>query len=249
MGGFKTYLDQQLTEGRIKINYEWNRPLDGSEKALSKKYGITIKVINQMHAEITGENKKILNFLQHEDDLIKADPDMLDVLYSELVEAIRKLPDEKADKFIKDEWDGAATYEYNIHAAAEIAKLVPDVIITQDNKYMYLPSILRAHVWSKIDDIIAKYNVKCLDESFIAESSFLRLKDLIEELQKHGYKQYKNVTPNKMHEYTNNKKIVSLGQYKATADEIDVFRIRDFDINNGNSFKPKNIEEFIEIIK
>lgn len=166
-----------------------------------------------------------------------------------LSEAIRKLPDEKADKFIKDEWDGAATYEYNIHAAAEIAKLVPDVIITQDNKYMYLPSILRANVWSKIDDIIAKYKVKCLDESVISESSFLRLKDLIEELQKHGYKQYKNATPNKMHEYTNNKKIVSLGQYKATADEIDVFRIRDFDIKNGNSFKPKNIEEFIEMIK
>lgn len=163
MGGFKNYLELQLTEGTIKIHYEWDRPLDGSEKALSKKYGITIKVINQMHAEITGEKKKILNFLQHEDTLIKADPDMLDVLYSELAEAIRKLPDEKADKFIKDEWDGAATYEYNIHAAAEIAKLVPDVIITQDNKYMYLPSILRAHVWSKIDEIIAKYNVKCLD--------------------------------------------------------------------------------------
>lgn len=84
---------------------------------------------------------------------------------------------------------------------------------------------------------------------FINEGQELKLTDLIQELQKHGYRQYKNPTPNKMHEYTNKIKIVSLGQYKSSGNNIDVFRIRDYDIKNGNSFKPKNIEEFIEIIK
>lgn len=81
------------------------------------------------------------------------------------------------------------------------------------------------------------------------ESQELKLKDLIQELQKYGYHQYKNPTPNKMHEYTNKIKIVSLGQYKSSGDNIDVFRIRDYDIKNGNSFKPKNIEEFVDKIK
>ena len=167
MGGFKNYINEQenkIAEKTIKIHYEWNRPLDGSEKELSKKYGIKIRVINQMHAEITGDNKKILNFLQHEDDLIKSDPDMLDVLYAELAEAIRKLPDDKADKFIKDNWDSALTYKYNIHAASEIAKLVPDVIITQDNEFMYIPGSLSNVISSKVDEIIKKYKVKCLDK-------------------------------------------------------------------------------------
>lgn len=167
MGGFKNYINEQeqkIAEKTIKIHYEWNRPLDGSEKELSKKYGIKIRVINQMHAEITGDNKKILNFLQHEDDLIKSDPDMLDVLYAELAEAIRKLPDDKADKFITDKWDSAITYEYNIHAASEIAKIVDDVIITQDNEFMHIPGSLSDVISSKVDEIIKKYKVKCLDK-------------------------------------------------------------------------------------
>ena len=167
MGGFKNYINEQeqkIAEKTIKIHYEWNRPLDGSEKELSKKYGIKIRVINQMHAEITGDNKKILNFLQHEDDLIKSDPDMLDVLYAELAEAIRKLPDDKADKFIKDKWDSTITYEYNIHAASEIAKIVDDVIITQDNEFMHIPGSLSDVISSKVDEIIKKYKVKCLDK-------------------------------------------------------------------------------------
>lgn len=172
MAGFKDFVDEQnLTEGTIKIHYEWDRPLDGSEKALSKKYGITIKVINQMHAEITGEKKKILNFLQHEDALIKSDPDMLDVLYSELVESeiterIQILPDEKIDSYIEREWGKgqAYTYEYNIHAAAELAKVFPDVLVTKDMKYMHIPGTIDMKQNAELNKIEAKYKLKDLQK-------------------------------------------------------------------------------------
>lgn len=247
MAGFKDFVDEQnLTEGTIKIHYEWDRPLDGSEKALSKKYGITIKVINQMHAEITGEKKKILNFLQHEDALIKSDPDMLDVLYSELVESKPKkyeisptdkdletlfnkalgmfnlaleipsrnkisaaisscnrryfdskynlggtgdkidklykkflgrnedniserlqiLSDEKIDSYIEREWGKgqAYTYEYDIHAATELAKIFPDVLVTKDMKYMHIPGTIDMKQNAELNKIEAKYKLKDLQK-------------------------------------------------------------------------------------
>jgi len=73
---------QFLTE--TSISYEWNRPLDGSEKGFEKKYGIKIKVINNLDAKITGDKNKILKFLKAEDELVKDDPSMIEILYPEL---------------------------------------------------------------------------------------------------------------------------------------------------------------------
>ena len=275
MAGFKDFVDEQnLTEGTIKIHYEWDRPLDGSEKALSKKYGITIKVINQMHAEITGEKKKILNFLQHEDALIKSDPDMLDVLYSELVESKLKkfeisptdkdlemlfnkalgmfnlsleipsrnkisaaisscnrryfdskynlggtgdkidklykkflgrnedniserlqiLSDEKIDDFIEREWGKgqAYTYEYDIHAAAELAKVFPDVLVTKDMKYMHIPGTINMKQNAELNKIEAKYKLKDLQKTLHENKVFDYLGRLLNIKTTKGKPDYKD---------------------------------------------------------
>lgn len=157
---------QFLEENNKTIDYEWNRPLDGSEKELSKKYGIKIKVINQMHAEITGDKKKILNFLKHEDDLVKSDPDMIDVLYSELDERIQILSDEKMDAFIDKEWGRgqAYTYEYDIDAAAELNKIFPDVLVTKDMKYLHIPSVINSKQNTELNKIVHKYNLKDIQQ-------------------------------------------------------------------------------------
>ena len=74
----------QFINEAVTVDYEWNRPLDGSEKEFAKKYKLKIKVINQMHAKVTGDKNNIIKFLKSEDDLIKSSPELLDEIYPEL---------------------------------------------------------------------------------------------------------------------------------------------------------------------
>ena len=55
------------------------------KKHYKKKYGIKIKVINNLDAELTGTKEKVLKFLKAEDSLVKDDPSMIEVLYPELL--------------------------------------------------------------------------------------------------------------------------------------------------------------------
>lgn len=77
-------------------------------------------------------------------------------------EGLRRLPDNDIDLFIKKNWDGVLTFEFNISAATQLSKLV-DVIYTQDSKYMYINSDIPDNIKIKIDEIIKKFKIKALD--------------------------------------------------------------------------------------
>ena len=77
-----------------------------------------------------------------------------------LNESIKKLSDEKIDKFIKDEWGQAYTYQYHAEAAVELGKVLPDVLISPDKKFMFIPATLPAKMSAEVSKIEAKYNLK-----------------------------------------------------------------------------------------
>jgi len=71
-------------------------------------------------------------------------------------EAIRKMNDEKVDKFIQDNWNGEAhTYPYNAEAVIKLSKIFKDIITTKDMKYFHIPAIN-----TESDNIIKQYNLK-----------------------------------------------------------------------------------------
>ena len=84
-------------------------------------------------------------------------------------------------------------------------------------------------------------------EMFV-ESKGFDLKDLIKILNTEGYDQYKNKVPNRMHEYHNKGIIVSMGTDNG-GKSMNIFRVRDYDKNNGKKFTPKTLEEFTKIIR
>lgn len=79
-----------------------------------------------------------------------------------LNESLRRLPDNDIDLYIKKNWKGVLTFEFNISAATQLSKLV-DVIYTQDSKYMYINSDMPDNTKIKIDEIIKKFKIKSLD--------------------------------------------------------------------------------------
>lgn len=83
-----------------------------------------------------------------------------------LNERIQILSDEKIDDFIEKEWGKgqAYTYEYDIHAASELAKIFPDVIVTKDMKYMHIPGTINMKQNAELNKIEAKYKLKDLQK-------------------------------------------------------------------------------------
>lgn len=82
-----------------------------------------------------------------------------------LKEAIRNLNDEKIDNFINTNWDGSAmTYKFNIQAIGDIAKIIPDVLISKDSKYFYIPGTLESKQAIEVDKILKKYKLIELDD-------------------------------------------------------------------------------------
>lgn len=82
--------------------------------------------------------------------------------FRELLESIKILPDEKIDTFIKKEWPNKTviTYEYNAEASMELGKVLSDVIVTKDMKFMHIPSVLDSKTNILVNKIIKKYNIK-----------------------------------------------------------------------------------------
>jgi len=78
-----------------------------------------------------------------------------------VMEAVRYLPDEKMDRFIKNKWSGEAiTFHYDPEAIMEIAKIVDDVLITKDKKFFHIPEISDRRLNNQIAKILLKYDVK-----------------------------------------------------------------------------------------
>lgn len=76
------------------------------------------------------------------------------------LESIKKLPDSKIDKFISDKWGSAKTYKYNQEASMELAKILPDILISQDMKFMHIADTLQGNANSAVTKIEQKYNLK-----------------------------------------------------------------------------------------
>lgn len=76
------------------------------------------------------------------------------------LESIKKLSDAKIDDFIKNEWGEAFTYKYNQEASVELGKILPDIIISPDKKFMFIPGTLPAKMSSEVTKIEQKYNLK-----------------------------------------------------------------------------------------
>ena len=76
-------VDEAKKAKKVSIDINWASG-KGSDKKLGKKYGIKIKDDDNMHADVTGDPKKILKFLRSAD----YDMDMEDIedLYPELLE-------------------------------------------------------------------------------------------------------------------------------------------------------------------
>ncbi len=84
-------------------------------------------------------------------------------------------------------------------------------------------------------------------EILVEAKNKFKLQVLIKILVNNEYRTYKNKVPNRMHEFHNNSKIVSIG---ANEEGIaTIFRIRDYDIKNGTSFKFNNLKEFEDILR
>ena len=66
-------------------------------------------------------------------------------------------------------------------------------------------------------------------------------------LYKEGYDQYDNPMPNKMHEFQNKRLIISIGA--DSGGNMSIFRVRDFDVKNGITFRFDTYDQFTEIIK
>jgi len=80
----KTYKQIIAEAKKVSIDINWASEIKGLDKKLGKKYGIKIKDDDNMHADVTGDPKKILKFLRSAD----YDMDMEDIedLYPELLE-------------------------------------------------------------------------------------------------------------------------------------------------------------------
>ena len=64
-------------------------------------------------------------------------------------EAMRVLSDEKTDNFISNNWDNVITYSHNPVAAIELAKLVDDVIVTKDRRFI----LINGDLGNKLDKV------------------------------------------------------------------------------------------------
>ena len=80
--------------------------------------------------------------------------------FRELLEGLQKLSDDKIDDFIRNEWGEAFTYKYHPEAAVELAKILHDVLISPDRKFMHIPGTLPAKMSSEVSKIETKYNLK-----------------------------------------------------------------------------------------
>ncbi len=83
-------------------------------------------------------------------------------------------------------------------------------------------------------------------KELFTEASRFKTQDLIRILVDNGYRTYKNKTPNRMHEFHNKKKIVSIASDEDGV--ATIFRIRDYDIKNGKTLEFKTIKDFEKII-
>ena len=82
-----------------------------------------------------------------------------------IAEALRRMPDEKIDNFIDREWGKgqAYTFEYNSMAAMELAKIFPDVLVTPDNEFMHIPSIIDSKQNKELNKVIDKFKLKAVN--------------------------------------------------------------------------------------
>lgn len=100
-----------------------------------------------------------------------------------LNEALRILPDEKIDSFVSSEWSSVVTYPYHSIASMELAKVLPDVIITKDKKWMHIPGALDTKMNKAVNRIEKEYGIKMLDESQQLEILEEGLKDILSSIK------------------------------------------------------------------
>jgi len=83
--------------------------------------------------------------------------------FREIAEAYKTLPDTKIDYFIKKEWGSAKTYSFDINGSLELSKILDDIIVTKDNKFVHIPGVLSSDIGSKVDKILKKYDMEDVD--------------------------------------------------------------------------------------
>ena len=82
-----------------------------------------------------------------------------------IAEALRRMPDEKIDNFVDKEWGkgNAYTFEYNAMAAMELAKVFSDVLVTPDNEFILIPSIIDSKQNKELNKVIDKFKLKAVN--------------------------------------------------------------------------------------
>lgn len=87
--------------------------------------------------------------------------------FREIAEAYRILNDTKTDDFIKKNWGNgkAKTYTFDKEGAIELSKVLSDIIVSKDGKYVHIPSVLESGVDFKVKKILKKYNMEDVDSA------------------------------------------------------------------------------------
>jgi len=84
--------------------------------------------------------------------------------FREIAEGMMKLSDNKMDDIIKNKYEGfVTTYKFNKEGSIELGKLMDDVMISKDNKFMHINSRQSPAMMKKTQAIVKKFNLKKID--------------------------------------------------------------------------------------